>query len=180
MTKAEAVLQAQLNTAVASVSVANIPSDFLPVVNSLSVTYSDIAQTQGAQNTVVLSQSANGTSAIVRASDLASVVATQKVSDYKGEAVAFADSSKIILSVPVGTKPIGPLDLALAGTPTLVWQFDIDAIKQALLGKNKSDFETIIITFQPSVTRATATVRPFWQSAFPTDPSKLSVVAAQQ
>ena len=179
MTKAQATLQNQLNAAVTTASVANIPSGFLPIANSLSIIYSDIVQTQGADNTVILSQSANGTSAIMRAQDLAAALATQKVDGYNGEAIDFVDSEKITLSVPSGTKPVGELTVLLAGTPVLVWQFDPDVIKQTLLGKNKSDYESIIKTFAPSVERATLTIRPFWESVIPTDQGKLGVTAGQ-
>ncbi|MDO8517712.1 MAG: hypothetical protein Q7S26_00255 [bacterium] len=180
MVKAQQSLQSQLSAAVASASTADVPTGFLPVANSLVTTYATIAQTQGTGTTVILSQSANGQGAIVRESDLAAAIAAQVVSGYRGEVVVFVDPSKITISVPSGTKPTGALTLALAGTPTLVWQFDADAIKQALLGKKKVEFEAIIKTFQPGVDRATLTVRPFWQSSLPTDPSKLTVTATQQ
>ncbi len=180
MTKAQATLQTQLGSAVAAAAKAQIPDGFLAVTGSLTFSYSDIAQSAGADNTVVLSQSASAVEAIFRTSELAAALAAQTTQGYAGEPVTFVDSSALIVSVPNGTKPTGPLSLGLAGTPTLLWQFDIQAVQQALLGKPKSEFETIIKTFQPGVTRATATIRPFWQSTFPTEPSKLTVVAAQQ
>lgn len=183
MEKAKDTLQSQLGTGFAQATIASVPEGFLLAGNPLVVNYSDITQTQGPNNTVILSQSVNVTSGIIRASDLARAVATQMVSGYGGEPVSFLDPSHVIVGIQAvaeQSSASSKLTLALAGTPTLVWQFDVDAIKQALLGKKKSEFETIIKTFQPSVDRATLTIRPFWESTLPTDPSKLNVVTAQQ
>lgn len=179
MAKAQQLLHNQLEAAVASAAQTNLPSGFASVAHSLDVVYGDITQTPGTGSAVVLSQTAQGIEAIVRGSDLAVALATQVASGYRGEAIDFADLSQITLSVSGDTKPVGALTIGLSGTSTLVWQFDADAVKQALLGKKKSEFETIIKTFQPAVERAALTVRPFWEPTLPADPNRLSVTASQ-
>lgn len=176
MTKAEATLKMQLDTGISAAAGASTPKDFLLVAGTLSTTYSDIAQTQGSGRSVSLSQTATGRAAIVPSSDLAAAIAKAVVSGYKGEPVAFIDASTITVAAATTGKVLaGPLVLTLSGTPTLVWQLDAEVIKQALLGKEKSTFEDIIKTFRPGAPKASASVRPFWLSSFPSDPAKLTV-----
>ncbi len=61
-----------------------------------------------------------------------------------------------------------------------MWQYDPNALKTALLGKSKSEFQTIVESFAPAIQSAQAKVRPFWEGSFPSDPGKIDVVTATQ
>jgi len=63
----------------------------------------------------------------------------------------------------------------------LVWQFDPNAFKEALVGKPKGQFEEIVTSFSPAImcsptTPCSAAIRPFWASKFPSNPDKITVV----
>ncbi len=175
MTAAETTLKQTLDASLLTSLAQAIPQGSVEVTNSTSETYANIAQTQGSDMTVLLSQSATATVAIVNASQLASVIATSFASDYHGEPIALADPSSATLSEPTGAGPVlvGPIDLSLGGSATLVWQFDQSALKTALLGKDKTDFATVVSTFKPAVDSATLSLRPFWKKTIPTSESKL-------
>ena len=180
MATAENELKRQLDSSIRSVATSQVPDGFIEVNGSLGVTYTDIAQNPGPNSTVVLSQSTTANLAIVRESDLAATLA-KTLADYKGEPIAFSDSSQVSLSLGSNTasSTSGPLNLSVGGTATLVWQFDPQMLKQGLLGKNKSEFQPIIKGFEPSISRASASIRPFWKATFPTEPGKLSIIVAQ-
>ncbi len=177
LAKVQAALKLELDSASRSAAASELPEGFLLVPGTLLITYTDIMKTpQGANAT--LSQSALATQAIVRSQDLAAAVARAAFgNDYKGEAVAFADSAAITIGVASSTAKDaeGVLRLTLSGSPTLVWQFDPAAVKEALLGKAKSELSSIISMFDPAIVRADATIRPFWQGGFPKDPNKIKI-----
>ena len=176
MQNAQLTLQKQLDSSLRASVGTEVPNGFLPVQGSLNVTYSDIAVTQGTGTTVSLSETANASMAMVNSSDLASILATLLVTGYAGEPVQFASPNPLILQLATTTAGnTGPLSLLLQGTPTLVWQFDQNALKQALLGKDKSAFQSVIETFSPAIEKAQASIRPFWKGTFPTDASKLQI-----
>jgi hypothetical protein len=100
------------------------------------------------------------------------------VQGYDGSAVAFADPSKVAISTT--DKPVGKINLSIGGLSSVVWQYDSAAFKAALVGKKKDTFESIVTSFRPALTGAEATVRPFWQSTFPSDPAKITVTAEPQ
>ncbi len=66
------------------------------------------------------------------------------------------------------------LNFSLKGSPELSWIVDEEAIKKDLLGIPKSDFNSTMAKYT-TVLRAKASLRPFWESAFPVDAKKITV-----
>lgn len=182
MQSAQLSLQKTLDASLRNAVGSQIPSGFMPVQGSLSVTYSDIAQSPGQGSSVNLSQTAHASMAMVDSASLASILAKLLVSGYGGEPVNFASPNPLILQVSTSTGNVntGPLNILLQGNPTLVWQFDKHALAAALLGKDKKSFESVISTFAPAIEKAKASIRPFWKQTFPTEESKLGVVIDAQ
>lgn len=178
---ARSALEQQLDALVRATTASGIPEGFLALQGSLAITYADVVQTPGQNNTALLAQNATAEMALVRTSNLASAIARYSVSDYKGEAVLFADSSALTLTLATSSsQKSGTLTLLLQGSPTLVWQFDQEALVLALLGKDKQAFETVIQSFEPAIARADARVRPFWSGSFPANPQKITVRIAEE
>jgi hypothetical protein len=182
LTAAQGALEQGLKSALQQAAATQIPKQYLLIPSTFVVTYGDITQTPIDANTVALSETATANGDTVRTSDLAAAIAKQVVTGYNGEAVDFADTSAITIGLQGSSTPSqGSLTLALSGSPTLVWQFDPNALKTALVGKSKSAFEQIVSSFAPAITCSQATpcsasIRPFWSSTFPTDVNKITVV----
>jgi hypothetical protein len=181
MKKAQDTLKTQLDSRLANAVLAGVPKEFMPVQGSAITTYSDLALSPAGSSTVTLSQSGRTTLAMVSSGDLASMLAKLLVQGYAGEAVKFKNPNPLVLQIaPTTAKtPTGPLTMLLQGNPTLVWQFDQNAVKEDLLGKNKAVFQTIIETFSPAIDSAEASIRPFWKARFPSDPDKLIVIVKE-
>ena len=177
LTAAESTLKTQLDGAAAEAVVAAIPAGFMAIPGTLHISYSDVAKSAAGGGSVSLSESAEARGAIIRISDLAAAIAKKTVDNYNGEAISF-DPTKISLALSQGSpsEPSGQLTLAIAGEVMLVWQFDKDAIVRALVGQPKSSFETIIKSFEPAVASATAKLRPFWLSSFPSESGRIDVI----
>jgi hypothetical protein len=172
---AKAAMSAKLEEAAKNSLVAQAPEGFMLVENTFQFSYSDLRQTPDGTNKATLSQSLTTTAALVRASDVAAAVTVLSVEEYKGESVAFKDLSKVKVSAGAATKPVGKIELVVTGDTYIVWQYDKNAVVSALLGKKKDTFETIITSFRPALTGAEVTLRPFWQSQFPSDPKKITI-----
>jgi len=138
------------------VLVKSIPKDFIPIQGSLS----------------------GGQIAVIDPKELAQAVARQTVAGYTDERVVFADSSGISASVQVNTPTFGHMLITLgtaSSSVVLLWQVDAEALQKALLGANRSDFQSIVKTFGESITEAHLRMRPFWKVTLPKDESKLLV-----
>ena len=66
------------------------------------------------------------------------------------------------------------LTFSLKGTPEFTWTVNQEVIIKDLLGGAKENFNEILAK-HPTVERAKATLRPFWKTKFPEDPSKITV-----
>jgi hypothetical protein len=181
LANAEQALKQGLSSAMSNTVQGQIPKDLLLVSGTLNVTYNDIIQTPNSNGTATLSQTANASADVIKSQDLAAAIAKQTIQGYADEAVNFADQTQISVSAAsTSTAQTGQLKLSLSGNPKLVWQFDPNALQQALVGKPKAEFETILKSFAPAISCSTATpckasIRPFWTSNFPSTPDKISV-----
>jgi hypothetical protein len=174
---AKAELKATLDQGTQRELAQSIPQASTAIPGTLTMVYGDIVQAASAdKKSATLSQSATAQGAIMNVRDFASALAGKLVSDYKGEAVDFKDQNSLTVEAATTTKQAdGQLTLKVGGQATLVWQFDPNALKAAMLGKDKGQFQAIVQSFAPAITSATATVRPFWIKNFPSDPDKITV-----
>lgn len=180
LARAQTALQQGLAQAAQAALASQIPAGYFAIPGSLMVTYSDIIQTPGEDNTAVMSQTATMQAAIVKVDDLANAVAKQKVSDYGGEAVTFVDPATLAISATSSASVETDLTLNLSGNLSIEWRYDPTALTTALVGKPKSEFQEIIQSFAPAIRTAEAKVRPFWDGSFPNDPEKIQVVGGEE
>lgn len=173
--KAKAALEAQLGTALEGVVANSVPEGYRVVEGTVHVTYADMAQVPSSGTTATLTQSAAATGAVVRIADIAAAVAKSAVASYAGEAITFADPSSIVVAAATSTITSETMTITLSGSSPLQWVFDPNALKAALVGKPKSQFEETIKSFQPAILKADASIRPFWTSTFPNNPNKITV-----
>lgn len=174
---AKAELKAQLDASIPRLMQQSIPDTSVAIPGTLTMVYGDIVQAASDdKKTATLSQSATATGAVMNVRDFASALAAKLVSDYKGEAVDFKDQGSLTVEAATTTRPADEqITLRVTGDTTLVWQFDPNALKEAMLGKDKGQFQAIVQSFAPAITSATAVVRPFWIKNFPSDPEKIDV-----
>lgn len=173
LSAAKAAMEAKLQESVRSSIAAQLPEGYILVGNSFQYSFGDVRQTPNGAGKAAISESVTATGVVIRSSDLASAIAAQSVEGYGGEAVAFADLSKVVATT--SDKPVGKITIQVAGAGSLVWQYDGVAFKAALVGKKKDSFESIVTSFRPALIGAEATIRPFWKSTFPSDPNKITI-----
>lgn len=174
---AKAELKAQLDQTTQRQLSQSIPQTSMAVPGTLEMVYGEIVQAASQdKKTATLSQSATAYGAVITIRDLASAIAFKLVDDYEGEAIDFKDKDSIQISAASTTKNApDQMLLNVSGNTTLVWQFDPNKVKEALLGKSKGEFQKIIESFAPAIKSATATVRPFWMTNFPAEPEKIEI-----
>ncbi|MEK7109270.1 MAG: hypothetical protein AAB919_02435 [Patescibacteria group bacterium] len=175
--KAKQALEQQLSLSLNAALLSNLPDGYKVIDGTAGVSYGDMLQAAGG-SIATLSESATLGASIVRINDLATAVAKQTVTGYGGEALTFADPAGLSVSAST-SKQTNSLQLQLGGEATLVWVFDQNALKAALVGKPKSEFEAVIKSLQPAIASAEASIRPFWTSSFPSDPAKISITVTK-
>jgi len=175
---AEVQMQQELSTSLPGEVSSHLPDGFAPIAGTLSLQYGTLSNTDAGSGSALLTENATATVAIIRTSDVANAVAKLQVPGYDGAPVNFAEPERASFSIATGTPysaKAPSLSLIISGISRVVWQFDENQLKQALTAKNKAEFETIVRTFSPAIAKATASIRPFWKSVFPSDPAQIKV-----
>lgn len=173
---AKTAIQTKLEESVRTSFNSQVPEGFTLVENSFQYSYGELRQAPEGTSRASLSQSVTAVVAVVKTTDLAAAVAAQASQNYGSEAVAFSGESTVHAAMAPGTtNPVSKINIVVSAPATLVWQYDADALKTALVGKKKDTFEAIVTSFRPALTGAELTLRPFWKGTLPSDPAKISI-----
>lgn len=138
--------------------------------DSATTTASVLISEQGTVNAIVFPEAA-----------LAKAIAYKVVGTYSGEPVTL--NNVIGLSFTAQPTPLdftnlpSPLTFGLSGQTTLIWTVDPTRIAGAVAGKTRDSAQSILQGFS-EVDKALLTLRPFWASTFPQDPTKIKVIVA--
>lgn len=66
-------------------------------------------------------------------------------------------------------------EIRVTGVTTITYITDMDKLKKDISGKKRSDVSAVIDSYN-SLEAATAALKPFWKSKFPSDSSKIEVI----
>lgn len=178
--EATAAMQSELLGALGEGLTAELPAGYLAIQGAAAPRFESAPREVVDGGSVKLSMTGTLTGAIIREKDFAAEVATQQVVGYQGESLLFADPKAVALSIATAPSDLGEsaLTFSIAGEPMLVWQFDQTSLKNALAGKDRSAFDTVIESYKPAISRADASIRPFFKGSFPENPDDITVTIA--
>ncbi len=176
LSEALASMHTELTQSLNEALVAELPVGYILLPSTIALAFTESPREQGGGETAKVILMGHAKAAMVREKDLAGEIAKKHVEGYAGEALLFRDKNALsVTTPPVAILGDDALTLTLSGEPVLVWQFDSESLKVALAGKDRAAFETAIATFKPAIARAEASIRPFFKSAFPSDPEDIEV-----
>lgn len=172
-------LEGTLKTDLMNQANAQVPPDFIIYPNLVNIVYSSLPQTT-ASNGATVNEHADLYGVMFKKADLANFLASKKLTDTSLEPVEMPDLSNLDLSF-VGQSgndllKADQINFQVAGTATAVSLTDEESLKKDLAGQNKSDLSSILKSSYPGVLSASAVIRPFWKSVFPTDSAKIKIV----
>lgn len=171
--KSQTALATALNQAIA----AQLPSGYLVLPGATFISYAPVDDTAGKGNTVNVNLKGTAVAVAFPNGALAKMIAFQTLGSYSGQAVHLTDTSGLTLTPSTPDAPTadqGTFAFSLAGKTTIEYDVDTQKIAGAVAGKDRNTAYSIIQSF-PEVSKAVLTVRPFWKSSFPEDPSSIKV-----
>lgn len=174
---AVASLESELAESLATQATGTLPEGYMLVPEIGAFSYETLPNKEGADGSVIITVRGEGKLLAVSTVDIAKATATDRVSGYAGEPVAFTDASTLSLSAANPTLDIlsaTSTEIRVSGPATLVWTFDADEIKTKLAGESRSMTTTIFGEY-PGIERADVVVRPFWNRSLPDDVKDISV-----
>lgn len=170
-------LKSSLGSGIADEVAPKVPDGYVLVPGSVVTTYTSLPDSAGDNGGVLVKEQATATAVVFPADALAAVIAGQIIGqEYSGQPVMLRSVSGLTLT-PSGTAaPTGnaPFSFTLSGNATIVWKVDGMKIAGAVAGKSRASAQSVL-TGYPEISKAYLTLRPFWTSAFPSDPADITV-----
>jgi hypothetical protein len=178
LAKARSDLQTSLTQELQAKAQAEVPGDFILFPALTSVTFEDLPQTAASDTQVTVNVRGTLYGVMFKKTDLALALSLGKAARAASDPVEIADYTPLTVSFasssPADILAATSVSFKVTGETLLVWKTDEVSLKADLAGRKKSDLTAILKNY-PTISSATAAIRPFWQATFPEDPGKIVV-----
>lgn len=177
--KARSELRATLTEELMTKAQAEVPVDFILFPTLSSVTFEDLPQTSGgAGKSASVNLRGHLYGIMFKRSDLSRELSKNKAALTAAEQVELNSFQGLKFSFsgtpPTELLPINKISFKVEGSALVVWRTDEVALKSDLSGKPKKEVSSILKNY-PTIASATATLRPFWKTKFPTEAGKITI-----
>ncbi len=156
-----------------------VPNDFVLYDNAVFFKFNDTTKKEKTSGSSI-SVSALGKlyGIILNKNKLSKGIAKNFIADYNGEDVTVQNLDKLKFNIinkeKFDVENSMELKFELSGPADVVWDIDKTSLVNSIVGQNKKDFNNIIMKY-PSISKAKATVSPFWKKTFPKNKSSIIV-----
>lgn len=149
----------------------------VPLYSAIQVVFTDNAADVMSGGTATYRVDATGYLMLANEHELAAALAMSGMRDYANQPVRLAYADELVFTLKKESKSYADesLSVLVEGKPRIVLTTDSEALKEAFLGKNRSDAATIVQNI-PSVTQIEMSFFPLWLSSIPTNKEHISVV----
>ncbi len=149
---------------------------YVGLYSAIDIVYEDNEQEVLTGNTSSYKVTATGYLMLAKEDELATSIAST-VRDYDGAPVRLDYPEKISYTRKDADRiaTVEKLDVLVEGQPRVVFLTDEEALKNMVLGKERSDFTQLMEPID-SIEGAEISFSPLWLSTFPDEPSKITVI----
>lgn len=174
----EASAQEQLRTTLTSTlkqklldkANAQIPDGFMYYQDGIFYDIDDTLSSSAQGDKAQISQSGRITIMLFNEDRLAKYLA-KRGKEYDGQAeITFNGLKELVFTLEnktvVAPKDAKEIRFTLKGEGTTVWNVDVEALRDQLVGKKKKEFVGVLAGV-PSIKTAEMHIRPFWKNSFP-------------
>jgi len=156
------------------------PAGFVLYENAVTFSFESLPSTAYGEQLATIKEKAMLNVPIFNESEFSEYIAESTIAGYDNEPVLATDPYALQFSYQSATTTTSDisnltmLEFMLKGSTQIVWQYDVDTLKNDLLGLSKTALPSVLSKY-PSIDRAEATVRPFWSQSFPKNISEMTV-----
>jgi hypothetical protein len=174
-------LQQELYTTLTTKIASERPANYTVFDQSATITYSSLPPTQQGDSLVTIKEQATLRIPLFNNEDLASFIAKETIVGYEtNEKVRVDNINDINFSyLDENTKnanitELDSLNFKIIGQPVIVWTYEEEALKEALVGKEKTALPLALSQYSQD-SRSSLKIRPFWKSTFPDSKDKITI-----
>lgn len=177
---AQQALQMELRNSLLERIYAEKPAGFTLFKDAVTFTYQSLPSVAYGENLATIKEKVYLRIPIFKEDNFAQFIAKQTVTTYTGEPVRIANTSTLTFGYAIATtsatdiSTLSAIKFNLSGKPQIIWKYDGEKLKSELLNKNKTSLPSILGGY-PAIVKATAVVRPFWKTKFPTNIKEIKI-----
>ncbi|MEN9621767.1 MAG: hypothetical protein RLZZ67_201 [Candidatus Parcubacteria bacterium] len=177
--KAKAAIVAKVTADLIKQAYAEIDKNSAYFSNGYSVDFKSLAEASPSASEVTLREEGTLTLVVFNKQLLAGAIAREEISKFDGQPVVITNLDKITFKPKSDFKPAtaDSITFNLSGPASFEWYYDETTLKQALLGKSRSEIPAVLQKY-PTVEKADISLRPFWSRSFPDSPDKILIKKA--
>jgi hypothetical protein len=157
------------------------PADFIAYNDAVAITYNQLPAVEYGQDLVTIKEQAILQIPLFQATDLGSFLAQETIATYEGGPVRVDDPSALTFKYigattsqsVIANEP--SLSFNLSGKPLLIWEYDIESLKNDLVGLPKTAINNAVLAY-PGIDGARVRITPFWQRTFPDNAEDIIVI----
>jgi hypothetical protein len=175
--KAIIALEEKLRQNLLKETMAVLPEGSILYPSAFFFATSSVPLTSGTGKNATLKLTATSTALVFSEKQLASAIARESISGYDGAPVEVRELSDLsFVLVQPYKKDSTTIAFTLRGSAKLVWSFDENELKEALVGKPKKATQSVLSAFPGITPTATVLIRPFFKTTYPGKPSRITII----
>lgn len=178
LAKAKAEVKTGLDAQLMDEAKAQVPAEFVLIPELSTVTYEDLPQTDAGNGDANVGMKANLNAVMFNKTDLSKYLASKKTTLTPEDVVVLEPLESLNFaffgSAPSDLLSSDQMSFEVTGDVQLVWKTDEGALRADLVGKKKSEVESVLNNY-PSISKADVVIRPFWKRSFPDDITNITI-----
>ncbi len=178
---AQQALRTELRNSLLTRIDAEKPAGFVVFKDAVTFTYETLPSVAYGDNLATIKEKVLLRIPIFKEDDFALFIAKATVPGFTNDPVRIADYSTFSFSYKGATTSASDISnyesiaFNLSGKPQIIWKYDGDKLKADLLNANKTALNVVLGGY-PSIEKATAVIRPFWKTKFPTSIKEVQII----
>jgi hypothetical protein len=177
---AESALASSLAPQLMQALAGQVPAGYALLAGAASTTFCAVSPPAASSTgQALITEQGTISAAVFPNAALAAAIAAANESSYDGEPVSIRNPGELTLTPASGYPSAGDqsFSFSLAGSADLLSTVDPEQIAAAIAGKTRQAAQVALTNF-PAIKQAVLTLRPFWKSTFPADPSRIKVLVS--
>jgi hypothetical protein len=157
------------------------PAGTVAFPGSVAITYTSLPTVEYGEGLVTIREQITMQLPVFRNQDLGTFLAEQSIATYSGGSVRIDNPEALEFTYTTATTSntniadLEVLSFSLLGQPTLIWEYDGDALRQDLAGLPRTALGNAIAAYS-GIEGATAHMTPFWKRTFPENPDEMKII----
>ncbi len=171
-------LQAELRTELVEKARSELPADFIMYDRAVKITFAKPDITGGEAGKAEVKVTGKIDAYIFKEEDLTRALVEKVIAKSEENSVFIPNIRDLNIELDeaeAGSEEDSDIKITIDDKVDVVWDINDEALKDALVGTRKRDFESKMLEFK-NIESAELSLKPFWRTTFPDKPGAIKII----